>query len=69
MHTAGGTALVPAQAASVVVQYQRATKVVWRERQQKKRKKLVIIIELSYDISTLYYVTYMNVISYTKSLL
>ena len=38
MHTAGGTALVPAQAASVVVQYQRATKVVWRERQQKKKE-------------------------------
>ena len=36
VHTAGGTALVPAQAASVVAQYQRATKVVWRERQQKK---------------------------------
>lgn len=40
MHTAGGTALVLAQAASVVVQYQRATKVVWRERQQKKKKEI-----------------------------
>ena len=38
VHTAGGTALVPAQAASVVVRYQRAIKVVWRERQQKKKE-------------------------------